>query len=133
MGLILDTSLLIADERSRFTLAEWLRSRPPEPVAVSAITLSELWFGIEVETDRARARRRRRWLDKIFRRLEVVPLDAALTRVHARLWKQLTQAGRMIGPHDLIVAATAVHRGWAVATFNADEFRHVRGLEVIKP
>jgi predicted nucleic acid-binding protein len=31
----------------------------------------------------------------------------------------------MIGPHDLIVAATALHRRWAVVTFNAREFRHV--------
>ena len=42
MGLILDTSVLIADERDQFNLSSWLRSRPPEPVAVSAITLSEL-------------------------------------------------------------------------------------------
>ena len=133
MGLILDTSLLIADERAQFSLSSWLRSRPPEPVAVSAITLSELWFGVEVETDAARARRRRRWLEKSFRRLEVVPLDAAVARLHARLWAQLSETGRMVGPYDLLVAATAFHRRWAVATFNAHEFRHIRGLEVIEP
>lgn len=133
MGLILDTSLLIADERANFDLPSWLRSRPPEAVACSAITVSELWFGIEVETDAARARRRRRWLEKAFRRLEVVSLDAALARVHATLWAELSAAGQMVGPHDLIIAATAIHRGWAVATFNAAEFRHIRGLEVVEP
>ena len=133
MGLILDSSLLIADEREHFSLASWLHSRVSEPVAVSAITLSELWFGIHVETDAARARRRRRWVEKTFRRLEVVPLDAALARVHARLWAQLSEAGQMVGPHDLIVAATALHRQWCVATFNIGEFRHIRGLEVVKP
>lgn len=133
MGLILDSSLWIADERKRFDLAAWLRSRPPEPVALSAITLSELWFGIEVEKDAARARRRRRWVDKSFRRVEVVPVDAPLARVHARIWARLSLAGRVIGPHDLIVAATEMHRHWAVATFNADEFRHVHGLAVVVP
>ena len=133
MGLILDSSLLIADEREQFSLSFWLRSRPPEPVAACAITVSELWFGIEIETDATRARRRRRWLEKTFRRLEVVPLDAVLARVHARIWAQLSAAGQMIGPHDLLVAAAAVHRRWAVATFNAAEFRHVRGLEVVEP
>ena len=106
------SSLLIADERQHFNLASWLRSRASEPVAVSAITLSELWFGIRVETDAARARRRRRSVEKTFRRLEVVPLDAALARVHARLWAQVSEAGQTIGPHDLIVAATALHRRW---------------------
>ena len=133
MGLILDSSLLIADEREQFSLASWLRSRAPEPVAVSAITLSELWFGIQVESDAARARRRRRWVEKTFRRLEVVSLDAGLARVHARLWAQLSEAGQMIGPNDLIVAATALHRRWSVATFNVDEFRHIRGLEIVEP
>jgi hypothetical protein len=40
--LILDSSLFIAEERERFNLSSWLRSRPPEPLAVSAVTLSEL-------------------------------------------------------------------------------------------
>lgn len=53
MGLILDSSLLVADEREDFNLPAWLRGRPPEPVAVSAITFSELWFGIEAEENAA--------------------------------------------------------------------------------
>ena len=72
-------------------------------------------------------------MEKTFRRLEVVPFDAALGRVHARLWAQVSEAGQMIGPDDLIVAATAIHRRWGVATFNAAEFRHIRGLEVTQP
>ena len=133
MGLILDSSLLIADEREDFDLPAWLRGRPPELVAVSAITFSELWFGIDADENAARARRRRRWLEKTFRRLEVVPLDTRVARVHSRVWAQLSKAGQMIGPHDLIVAATALHRRWAMASFNAREFRHVPGLEVIEP
>jgi len=64
-----------------------------------------MWFGIEVEANVAKARRRRRWLEKAFRRLEIVPLDAAIARFHARTWARLAEAGRLIGPHDLIVAA----------------------------
>ncbi len=133
MGLILDSSLLIAEERDGFDLAGWLRARPPEPVAVSVITYSELWFGIDVESNAARARRRRRWIEKLFRRLEVVPVDTRVARAHAKIWAQLSASGQMIGPHDLIVAATALQRRWAVATFNAREFRHVRGLDIVEP
>jgi tRNA(fMet)-specific endonuclease VapC len=133
VGLILDSSVIIADERERFDLAGWLRARRPEAVAISAITLSELWFGIEVEENAAKARRRRRWINKSFGRIEVVPLDAQIARVHSRLWARLTRAGTMIGPHDLIIAATAVSRRWSVATFNAKEFRRVRNLKVIEP
>ena len=44
MGLILDSSVLIADEREDLDLAAWLRSRLPEPVAVSATSSEELAF-----------------------------------------------------------------------------------------
>ena len=84
-------------------------------MAVSVITFSELWFGIEVETDAARARRRRRWAEKLLRRLEVVPVDARVARIRARIWAQLSASGLMIGPRDLIVAATALQRRWAAA------------------
>ena len=43
-------------------------------MAVSAITFSELWFGIDADENAARSRRRRRWLEKTFRRLEIIPL-----------------------------------------------------------
>jgi predicted nucleic acid-binding protein len=46
---------------------------------------------------------------------------------------RLCKAGLTVGPHDLIVAATAIRRQWAVATFNAAEFKLIKGLEVIQP
>ena len=132
VGLILDSSLLIADERQAFDLRTWLLSRPPESVAASAITLSELWFGIEMDGHAARSKRRQRWLERALHPLEIIALDDRVARVHARLWAQLTKAGRTIGPHDLIIAATAVSRRWSVATFNVNEFRQVPGLTVIR-
>jgi predicted nucleic acid-binding protein len=39
----------------------------------------------------------------------------------------------MIGLHDLMVAATALERNSAVATFNVRHFSMVRGLTVIQP
>jgi tRNA(fMet)-specific endonuclease VapC len=133
VGLILDSSLLIGDERETLDLDVWLRTRPPEAVAVSAITFSELWFGIEMDDNSARSRRRQRWLTKVFRPLEIVAFDGRIARVHSRLWAQLTKSGQTIGPHDLIIAATALTRRWSVASFNVHEFQQVPGLKVIVP
>ncbi len=44
MGLILDSSLLIADERGKFDLAGFLATLD-EPVSITAITASELLHG----------------------------------------------------------------------------------------
>lgn len=52
---------------------------------------------------------------------------------HARIWAALETTGAMIGYYDLIVAAMAIERGSAVATFNKRHFSQVRGLKIIEP
>lgn len=52
---------------------------------------------------------------------------------HARLWAELESSGKMIGYYDVIVAAAALERGSAVATFNQRHFSQVKGLTVILP
>ena len=133
MGLILDTSVLIKDEREEFELAEWLRKRSPEPIGISAITYSELRVGVEAEKNPVRTRQRRRWFSKALRRMEIVPFDSRVALTHARLWAILAEAGQMVGPYDLIIGATAVYREWSVVTFNAREFRRIQDLDVIEP
>jgi len=52
-------------------------------------------------------------------------------RVHAGLFAFLAKQGKMIGAHDLIIAATAVVHNCAVLTENFKEFEKVPGLETI--
>jgi predicted nucleic acid-binding protein len=53
-------------------------------------------------------------------------------RVDAVLWASLAGAGVDIGPHDRIVAATAIANGWSVATTNVRHFERVPELNVIE-
>jgi predicted nucleic acid-binding protein len=63
-------------------------------------------------------------------RFPLVPVDLAIARAHARLWSNLAAEGRLIGPHDLWLAATALGRGLALVTANRREFDRVPGLVV---
>jgi predicted nucleic acid-binding protein len=54
-------------------------------------------------------------------------------QIHAHIWASLVSSGKMIGYHDLIVAASAIERGSTVATFNVRHFSQVKGLKVIEP
>ena len=65
--------------------------------------------------------------------MEIVPFDSRVALTHARVWAALAEAGQMIGPYDLIIGATAIHREWSVVTFNAREFRRIKDLDVIEP
>jgi tRNA(fMet)-specific endonuclease VapC len=129
---LIDTSVLVAAERGKLDLEAWLRTRPDEAMAISAVTWSELWLGWHRATDPHR-RLREPWLRAVGEMFAVVPFDAVAAEVHAGVWAKLAKAGKVIGAHDLIIAATALSRTMAVVTLNAKEFSRVDGLSVIDP
>jgi len=65
--------------------------------------------------------------------LPIVAYTEQTAYEQARIWAQLESAGKMIGPYDLIVAATALERESEVATFNQRHFARVKGLKIITP
>jgi tRNA(fMet)-specific endonuclease VapC len=132
MALILDTDVIIAGEKGRLDLGAWLRSRTPEQVEIAAITVAELWHGVERATGTHRSERER-YLRTIVELVAVVPYTEQTAYEHARLWAELERAGKRIRYYDLIVGATALERGSAVATFNTKHFGQIRGLKVIEP
>jgi predicted nucleic acid-binding protein len=50
---------------------------------------------------------------------------------YGEIFRQLQEAGQLIGTNDLWIAATALAYGQPVVTSNAGEFSRVRGLQVI--
>jgi tRNA(fMet)-specific endonuclease VapC len=57
----------------------------------------------------------------------------ARSRVHAPVWTHLLNASTPIGPHDLLIAATALAHGFEILTENLREFVSVPGLVVRRP
>jgi tRNA(fMet)-specific endonuclease VapC len=131
MGLILDSSILIASERGKFDMPAFLRQASTDPPAVAAVTASELLHGVERASDASRKRRRQEHVEQVLASMPVMPFGLVEARCHARIWADLELRGVIIGPHDLQIAATAVSVGYAVATLNAGEFQRVTGLNVI--
>jgi tRNA(fMet)-specific endonuclease VapC len=132
MALITDADVIIRGERGLFDLPSWLEMHAGEGPQIAAITVAELWHGVQRATA-AHGARREAYLEMIFETLPIVPYTEATAIEHARIWAELESSGNMIGYYDLIVAATALETGSAVATFNERHFGQVRGLRVIKP
>jgi tRNA(fMet)-specific endonuclease VapC len=131
MGLILDSSLLIADERGKFDMAGFLRQFPTSQPLITAVTASELLHGVERAADPGRKLRRQRHVEQILSSMWVQPFDLAQARFHARIWADLETKGLMIGAHDLQIAAASLALGHEVATLNTREFQRVVGLRVV--
>ena len=73
-----------------------------------------------------------RYVEWVLSEFEAVPFALEEARQHARIWSGLAREGRMIGSNDLLIAATALSLGYALATLNFDEFARVPGLMVIE-
>jgi predicted nucleic acid-binding protein len=124
--------VLIKGEKGRFDLIGWLAAQNGEELEIAAITVAELWHGVERATIRHRAKRER-YVRAIVQKLAVLPYTNATALVRGQIWAALESSGKMIGAHDLILAATALEQGSSVATFNERHFAHVPGLTVIRP
>jgi tRNA(fMet)-specific endonuclease VapC len=132
MAIIIDTDVIIKGERGRFDLRGWLATQADHEVEIAAITVAELWHGIERATLAHRAKRER-YARALIESVSVLPYTEATALVHAQIWAGLEASGNMIGAHDLILAATALEHNSRVATFNRRHFALVPGLEVVEP
>ena len=132
MAIILDADVIIRGEKGAFDLRAWVASRANDQFAIAAITVAELWHGVERATGSHRAKRQQ-YLQTILNALPIIPYTEQTAYEHARIWADLEASGQRIGFYDLIVAATALERGSEVATFNEKHFARVKGLSVIEP
>jgi tRNA(fMet)-specific endonuclease VapC len=132
MAIILDSDVVIRGERGTFDLKKWVASRPNEQFEIAAITVAELWHGVERASGTHRIKRER-YLSTVLQSLPIVPYTEQTAYEHARIWAELESGGNMIGFYDLIVGATALERGSQVATFNNRHFAQIRGLRVLEP
>jgi tRNA(fMet)-specific endonuclease VapC len=132
VAIILDTDVIIRGERGTFDLSRWLASQGDEEIQIVAITIAELWHGVERASSAYRVERQD-YIRKVLSWVKILPYTETTALEHARIWADLESSGRMIASYDLVVAATALEYGSAVATFNQRHFSQVPGLKVIEP
>jgi tRNA(fMet)-specific endonuclease VapC len=132
MAIILDADVVIRGEKGAFDLERWVSSRPHDQFEIAAITVAELWHGVERATG-ARRDTRKEYLSAVLESVPIVPYTEQTAYEHARIWAELEASGNMIGYYDLIVGATALERGSEVATFNKRHFSQIRALSIIEP
>ena len=75
MGFLIDTSVLIAAERGRCSLADLVCDLAGESLALAAITASELLHGVHRAIDPNVAEKRSRFVEYILDLFPVLPFD----------------------------------------------------------
>lgn len=107
-----------------------LQAQRPQDVAVPAIVEYELRYGLlrlppEMAAPRLAA------LTTLLLPMQKLPFDSECADHAARIRTTLEAAGNPIGPHDTLIAATALRHGATLITRNEREFSRVPGLQWI--
>ena len=132
MGTLIDTSILIAVERGQLDAARLGGENDDEPVAIAAITASELLHGVHRLAGAVARARAERFAETVLASIPVIPFDLEVARVHARLDAELSATGTPVGDADLMIAATAVALDYRIATRDLRRFPKIKGLDVVR-
>lgn len=113
----------------------WLAAQESQDVFLTAITLAELFQGVEMMPS---GRRRTDLHDAIESTLNadyagrVLAFDDLAARPYAKILAGRKALGRPISQSDGMIAAIARARGFVVATRNLSDFEHC-GIRVVSP
>ena len=126
MGAVVDTSVLIELERNPSAA-----TRLPEGRRfVALVSLAELQVGVEYAQGTARGQRAS-FFDLVNREFEVVMPSIEIAKRVGRISYLLRTGGKLVGAHDIWIAATAMMLGEPVLTADVHSFQRVDGLTVL--
>jgi predicted nucleic acid-binding protein len=135
MGLILDTSVVIAAERRGHTVKEILEQfrvvHGDAEVGLSVVTVVELTHGVQRAGTEPTRGRRQAFIDELIHDVPVHPVTIETARVAGRIEGEMAARGQRIAFEDLLIAATAIELGYGVATGNLRHFARIEGLPVL--
>ena len=135
MGLILDSSVVIAAERRCDTPAQLVAQiasfAGDQEAALSAVGLTELVHGIYRADTTERRLRRQQFVEELRAGLTVYPYTDQTALLAGRIDGEQTAKGVMIPFPDLLIGATALSLGYSVLTANVRHFNLIPGLTVV--
>jgi tRNA(fMet)-specific endonuclease VapC len=126
--LILDSNTISYYFRGDPQVVPRLQALRPADLGVPAIVEYELRYGL-LRMPQDAAAPRLAALAQLLRPLQLLPFDSECAAQAARIRVDLEAAGTPIGPHDTLIAATALRHQAALVTRNVREFSRVPGLQ----
>ncbi len=136
LGIVLDSSILIAAERRNFTPEHAIGSVQKTvgeiPMVLCSPTIAEIGHGIyRAKTPEDRSRRRK-FLDELKATIPIHPVTGATAEIIARVGGEQAAKGINLPLGDLVIGACALELGYAIGTSNARDFSRIPGLNIVR-
>ncbi|WP_165172401.1 type II toxin-antitoxin system VapC family toxin [Adlercreutzia sp. ZJ242] len=125
---MLDTNICVDFLRGRLPYAlKMLRESDPQLFKVPAMVEAELRLGA---CKSAHPMKNRQAVEQFLAAFDVIPFCSLCAGAYARVRADLERKGLVIGPNDLVIAATALAHDAVLVTNNCREFMRVEGLQI---
>jgi len=122
---ILDSNVCIRLlNQTHVEIAERFHRYPPNEIAICSIVKAELLYGAQRSR---RVEENLHVLRVFFAPLADLPFDDRCAEEAAQIRADLAAQGKPIGPHDILIAATARAHDAVLVTHNIGEFARVTG------
>jgi predicted nucleic acid-binding protein len=134
---LLDTNVLSELRRPKpeAKVVAFVTSQALDRLYISAVTLAEIRFGIELVADVGRRAELHDWLTHTVRPMfdqRVLPVSEDVMFKWRLMVEEGRKAGHTFSQPDLIIAATAACHGLTVVSRDTSEFEHAR-VAVLNP
>ena len=120
--ILCDTNILIEFYKGRAGVMEIFNAVDISNLAVSVVTVGELFYG-------ARDKRELRNLREHISLLNQIPNDEYISNVYLSLLEKYSLSHRLSIP-DALIAATALYHSIPLYTLNVKDFRYISGLSI---
>jgi tRNA(fMet)-specific endonuclease VapC len=128
MAYLLDSTWSVWWLRGRSTVVRRVSELESSGLAISIVTLAELYQGVEVSKDPAASRR---GLMDFLGRVEILSFTDEVAERFGKEAARLDRLGQKIPDFDLVIAATALTHGLTLLTSD-EHFKRVAGLDIYK-
>lgn len=125
---VLDSNVCIRIlNQSHPKIADQFRAITPKDIVLCSVVKAELLYGARRSQ---RVEKNLRVLQVFFDTLSSLPFDDRCAEEAALIRADLAAQGKPIGPHDILIAATARAHDAVLVTHNTNEFARVTGLRL---
>lgn len=121
-----DTCVFVL-RRSSARLIDRIQLVPLAHQCISAVTLAELLYGVQVSSKK---KANRAAVDMFARHLAILDWTVDAAEHYAEIRADLKKRGQLIGANDLMIAAHARSIGAVVVTNNVKDFGRVKALKI---
>jgi tRNA(fMet)-specific endonuclease VapC len=135
MGLMLDSTVVVAAERRGDTVANFLRQvssvAGDQEFALSSVGLTELVHAVYRAPSTQIRARREAFIHALLDVVEVVPYTRSTAFLAGKIDGEQRSAGVTIPSLDLLIGVTALEIGYSIVTANVRHFNLIPSLHVI--